>query len=378
MPTTNALSMTESLIARPSITPEDAGCQDLIAQCLTRLGFKCETMPFGKVKNLWATHGSDKQTLVFAGHTDVVPPGPIDIWDSDPFTPYHHNGYLYGRGAADMKSSLAAMLSAAEIFIQEEPQHKGRLAFLFTSDEEGPAIDGTVQVVSVLSKRGEKLDWCVLGEPSSSKKLGDIIKNGRRGSLNAKLTIKGKQGHVAYPQLATNPIHTGLHAIQALIDARWDTGNAFFDATSLQFSAIEAGTGATNVIPGALQASFNIRFSSETNAEVLMRRCESIFKKYKLNFDIHWTLSGDPFLTKPGKLVKATQSSLREIVGYEARLSTGGGTSDGRFIAKLADQVIEVGPVNATIHQRNERVLIEDIERLKLIYLGIMRRMLSQ
>ena len=381
MPTTKhgaeAIALTKALIARPSVTPRDADCQTMMIERLQAIGFQCESLRFGEVDNFWATRGETGPTLVFAGHTDVVPTGPEASWDTAPFDPIEKDGYLFGRGAADMKASLAAMVVAAEAFIAGHPDHSGRLGFLITADEEGPAVDGTTKVVETLRNRGEKLDWCVVGEPSSVDQLGDTIKNGRRGSLNGVITVRGIQGHIAYPHLADNPIHHAFAALNALADEAWDQGNDFFDPTSLQFSNINAGTGATNVIPGELTAVFNIRFSTEITDVELRQRCESILRAHQLHFDIEWSLSGNPFLTEPGALVQAVSESIEEVVGVTTELSTSGGTSDGRFIATLGTQIVELGPINASIHQRNEHVKIDDIPKLTKIYHGIMVRLLS-
>lgn len=381
MPTTKhgaeAIALTKALIARPSVTPRDADCQTMMIERLQAIGFQCESLRFGEVDNFWATRGETGPTLVFAGHTDVVPTGPEASWDTAPFDPIEKDGYLFGRGAADMKASLAAMVVAAEAFIAGHPDHSGRLGFLITADEEGPAVDGTTKVVETLRNRGEKLDWCVVGEPSSVDQLGDTIKNGRRGSLNGVITVRGIQGHIAYPHLADNPIHHAFAALNALADEAWDQGNDFFDPTSLQFSNINAGTGATNVIPGELTAVFNIRFSTEITDVELRRRCESILRAHQLHFDIEWSLSGNPFLTEPGALVQAVSESIEEVVGVTTELSTSGGTSDGRFIATLGTQIVELGPINASIHQRNEHVKIDDIPKLTKIYHGIMVKLLS-
>ena len=382
MPTTKygaeSIALTRALIAQPSVTPDDADCQAIMISRLSAVGFTCESLRFGEVDNFWATRGNTGPTLVFAGHTDVVPTGPVESWHTDPFEPVEKDGFLFGRGAADMKASLAAMVVAAEAFVAEHPNHSGRLAFLITADEEGPAVDGTTKVVETLRNRGEKLDWCVVGEPSSVDQLGDTIKNGRRGSLNGVITVRGTQGHIAYPHLANNPIHRAFAALDALARESWDEGNKFFDPTSLQFSNIGAGTGATNVIPGELTAVFNIRFSTEVSEVELRQRCESILRSHKINFDIEWSLSGNPFLTEPGVLVEAVSASIAEVTGVSTRLSTSGGTSDGRFIATLGSQIVELGPVNASIHQRNEHVKIDDIPRLTKIYHGIMTRLLAK
>ena len=372
-----AIKLTKELIKRQSVTPKDDGCQSLMAERLRKLGFACESLPAEEVLNLWATRGSDGPTLVFAGHTDVVPPGPLEQWDSDPFVPTERDGLLYGRGAADMKASLAAMLVATESFVTRHPDHKGRIGYLITADEEGPAIHGTRYVVETLKSRGETIDWCVVGEPSSTATLGDIVKNGRRGSINAKLIIKGQQGHVAYPHLADNPMHKAFSVLKQLCDIEWDQGNEFFDPTRLQFSNIQSGTGATNVIPGELIAVFNLRFSTETNAEAIKSQCEAVLDDSGVDYEINWQLSGNPFLTGPGDLVDAVRESIAETTGVTATLSTGGGTSDGRFIATMGSQIIELGPINASIHQRNEHVLIDDIPKLTRIYEGIMERLLT-
>jgi succinyl-diaminopimelate desuccinylase len=364
------------LVRRPSVTPEDAGCQAWMMERLRRLGFECTDLPFGEVSNFWAERGQPGPILVFAGHTDVVPPGPVENWDSPPFTPTLEGGVLYGRGSADMKGSLAAMLIACEEFVAEHPDHPGRIGFLVTSDEEGPAIDGTARVLEWLQEKGKSIDWCLVGEPSSSDSLGDVIKNGRRGSLSALLTVRGVQGHIAYPQLARNPIHMLLPALQALVTERWDEGNEFFPPTSFQVSNIKGGTGATNIIPGEVEVLFNFRFSPEVSDSELRRRTESILNAYQFDYEIDWQLSGLPFLTPPGELVEATIASVREVTGKEAELSTAGGTSDGRFIAPTGAQVVELGPVNTTIHKLNEQVLAADLPRLAAIYKGVLKRLL--
>lgn len=380
MPTTEygeaAIALTRELIERASITPSDGGCQAVMTQRLSRLGFNCEALRFGEVDNLWATRGASNPTLVFAGHTDVVPPGPEDLWSSPPFEATAIDGVLYGRGAADMKASLAAMIVATEAFTAQNPDHAGRIGFLITSDEEGPAVDGTTRVVDSLVARGEHLDWCVVGEPSSSAVLGDVIKNGRRGSINGVLTIRGQQGHIAYPHLADNPIHKAFRVLEALASEPWDEGNDFFEPTRLQFGNINAGTGATNVIPGQLTAQFNVRFSTETSDVAIRRRCEEIINKYLSDFEIEWQVSGQPFLTEPGALVEAASASIEAVTGQRPSLSTGGGTSDGRFIARTGAQIVELGPVNASIHQLNEHILLADIPRLTAIYHGILVRLL--
>lgn len=371
------LQLTKDLIAQPSVTPEDSNCQEMMISRLEPLGFKIERLKFGEVTNLWAVHGDSGPILAFAGHTDVVPTGPLENWQSPPFEPEIREGYLYGRGAADMKGSIAAMTVAAERFIKAHPAHSGRLAFLITSDEEGPAVDGTVKVIEHLQRQQEQIRWCVVGEPSSTDKLGDVIKNGRRGSLNGTLRIQGKQGHIAYPHLADNPIHSGCPALTELIAEQWDQGNDFFPATSFQISNMNAGTGATNIIPGTLEIVFNFRYSTEVTQEELQQRTEAILDKHQLNYQLDWQLSGLPFLTEPGELVIAAQTALKDVMGSEAQLSTSGGTSDGRFIAPTGAQVIELGPCNATIHQVNECVKVEDLELAARIYHRIMTVLLT-
>lgn len=372
-----SVALTKELISKQSVTPADDGCQPLLAERLSKLGFDCESLPREEVLNLWATRGTHGPTLVFAGHTDVVPPGPREHWDSDPFVPTERGGFLYGRGAADMKASLAAMVVATESFVANHPHHKGRIGYLITADEEGPAIHGTRYVVDTLQRRGESIDWCVVGEPSSTSTLGDIIKNGRRGSINTTLTIKGKQGHVAYPHLADNPMHKAFAALTALSELSWDSGNDYFDPTQLQFSNIHSGTGATNVIPGELVAVFNLRFSTEITADEIQSKCETVLDATGIDYSLDWQLSGNPFLTEPGDLVDAVRESIMTVTGVSTQLSTGGGTSDGRFIASMGSQIIELGPINASIHQRNEHVLLSDIPKLARIYEGIMERLLT-
>ena len=371
------LALTRELIARQSVTPDDAGCQDAMVSRLKQAGFSVDAMRFGEVDNFWATHGTSGPLLVFAGHTDVVPPGDEASWDSDPFEATVIGDELFGRGAADMKASLAAMVVACEQFIEQHPDHAGRIGFLITSDEEGPAKNGTVKVMESLSSQGEQIDWCVVGEPSSTTVLGDLVKNGRRGSLNARLIVNGTQGHIAYPHLADNPIHRAMPALDALAKEAWDNGNDFFDPTSLQISTIRAGQGVTNVIPGSLEVLFNLRFSTELTAEAIKYRCEDILKAHGLSYDIEWSLSGEPFLTEPGALLDAVMQSIQAIAGCRPQVSTGGGTSDGRFIAPSGAQVVEVGHVNATIHQCNERVKLADIPKLTEIYKGILERLLA-
>ena len=380
MPTTDAqeptLALTRDLIACASVTPEDAGCQSLMMARLQQAGFAVEPLRFGRVDNFWATRGSSGPLLVFAGHTDVVPPGDTGQWESDPFIATKAVADLVGRGAADMKASLASMVVACEHFVGAHPDHSGRIGFLITSDEEGPAKDGTIRVMETLKDRGEQIDWCVVGEPSSTRELGDLVKNGRRGSLNARLVIHGKQGHIAYPHLADNPIHRAMPTLNALVAEPWDQGNDFFDPTSLQISTIRAGQGVTNVIPGSVEALFNLRFSTEVTADEIRERCEAILDQGGLTYDIEWSLSGEPFLTEPGALLNAVIDSIESTTGHVPEVSTGGGTSDGRFIAPSGAQVVEVGHVNATIHQINERVKLADIPQLTKIYEGILERLL--
>ncbi len=345
---------------------------------LTTLGFRCIDLSVGDVSNFWAERGTQGPLLVFAGHTDVVPTGPASQWDSPAFEPTLRDGVLFGRGSADMKGSLAAMLVACEEFVAEHPDHPGRIGFLITSDEEGPAVDGTVKVLDYLRENGKTIDWCLVGEPSSSAALGDVIKNGRRGSLGAVLTVQGVQGHIAYPHLADNPIHRLLPALHALTSEVWDTGNDFFPPTSLQVSNIQGGTGATNVIPGEVKVLFNFRFSTQVTDAELRARTESIMRQFELNYTIDWQLSGHPFLTPVGELVNASIASILEVTGLETTLSTAGGTSDGRFIAPTGAQVVEVGPINATIHKLNEQVLAADLPRLAAIYKGIIARLLLE
>ena len=370
---TRALHLTEQLVSRRSVTPADDGCQEILAARLRPLGFVCETIASGpdnfRVTNLWAKRpGKSPRTLVFAGHTDVVPTGPLEQWTSDPFTPSHRDGLLYGRGAADMKTSIAAFVVAVEEFLGANPDPQTSIALLITSDEEGPSVDGTVIVCDKLKERGERLDWCIVGEPTSVEKLGDMIKNGRRGSLSAKLTVKGVQGHIAYPQLAKNPIHLVVPALTELAAIEWDKGNEFFPPTSWQMSNIHAGTGATNVIPGHVVIDFNFRYSTESTPEGLQKRVHDVLAKHGLDYDIAWVLGGLPFLTKPGELVGAIQQAIRGECGVETELSTTGGTSDGRFISRICPQVIEFGPINASIHKIDEHVRVADIEPLKNIY----------
>ncbi|WP_168384280.1 succinyl-diaminopimelate desuccinylase [Acinetobacter indicus] len=373
----DTLELSLQLLRQPSVTPVDHNCQDIMAERLKKIGFNIESMRFEDVDNLWARKGTEGPVFCFAGHTDVVPTGSLDAWHSDPFAPEIRNGKLYGRGSADMKTALAAMVVASERFVAKHPDHKGSIAFLITSDEEGPSINGTVKVIETLEARNEKMDWCLVGEPSSTHRLGDIVKNGRRGSLNAVLTVKGKQGHVAYPHLAINPIHTASKALAELCETVWDNGNEYFPATSFQVSNIQAGTGATNVVPGTMTVTFNFRYSTEVTAEQLKARVLEILDRHQLNYDIQWTLSGLPFLTPVGELVNAAKNAIRNVTGVETELSTSGGTSDGRFIAPTGAQVLELGVLNATIHQINEHVNIDDLEPLAEIYEQILEGLLT-
>ncbi len=371
------LALAIDLIRRPSITPEDQGCQTLIAERLAALGFHNEPLRFGEVDNLWSRRGTAAPLLVFAGHTDVVPTGPESAWRFPPFAAQIEDGLLYGRGAADMKGGLAAMLTACERFVAKQPQHRGSIGFLLTSDEEGPAIQGTVKVVECLQARQEAIDWCVIGEPSSSQRVGDAVKNGRRGSLNGYLTIHGVQGHVAYPQLAKNPIHLFAPLMQQLCAEIWDQGNAFFPPTSFQIANIQAGTGATNVIPGDLELVFNFRYSTEVTHTELQERVEQLLQAHGLHYSLEWNHSGYPFLTTNGSLLEAAQTAIAQVCGYKTELSTSGGTSDGRFIAPTGAQVLEIGPLNATIHKVNECVSVADLDRLSLIYERILELLLG-
>ncbi|QCB45626.1 succinyl-diaminopimelate desuccinylase [Hydrogenophaga sp. PAMC20947] len=381
------LRLTEELIARPSVTPLDEGCQELIGARLAAIGFACEVMesgpPEARVRNLWARRGNGQQpTLVFAGHTDVVPTGPVDAWGSPPFVPSHRDGKLYGRGASDMKASLAAMVVACEEFVAAQPQPAIDIAFLITSDEEGPATDGTVIVCRELTRRQERIDWCIVGEPTSVDRTGDMIKNGRRGSMSGKLTVKGVQGHIAYPHLAKNPIHMASPALAALAAEVWDQGNTFFPPTSWQISNIHGGTGASNVIPGTVVIDFNFRFCTESTPESLQQRVAAILKTQGLlpdaDYHLEWNTSGLPFLTPPGTLVDAVRAAIHSESGIDTQLSTTGGTSDGRFIAQICPQVIELGPPNATIHKIDEYVAVADIEPLKNIYRRALENLATQ
>ncbi|HTW74240.1 MAG TPA: succinyl-diaminopimelate desuccinylase [Steroidobacteraceae bacterium] len=372
-----ALDLTRELIARPSVTPADEGCQDLMALRLQSIGFQVERLRYGNVENLLARRGSAGPVLCFAGHTDVVPTGPLEEWRSSPFQPAIRDGLLYGRGAADMKSGLAAMLTATEAFIGERPEHSGTLMFLITSDEEGPSVDGTRRVVETLRERAERIDWCVVGEPSSEERIGDTIKVGRRGSLSGRLTVHGVQGHIAYPQLATNPVHAFAPALEELVRRVWDQGNEHFQPTSFQVSNLNAGTGAPNVIPGELRMRFNLRYSPVQPLEQLKRSVEEILQRHRVNYTLEWYLSGEPFYTPPGTLSAAVCDAVRAVTGLEPQLSTGGGTSDGRFIAPMGAQVVELGVVNASIHKVNECVRVEDIDTLHAIYLQALRNLLA-
>jgi succinyl-diaminopimelate desuccinylase len=371
------ITLTSELISRASVTPEDAGCQPLMCQRLEAIGFKINHLPFDDVDNFWAVRGDSGPILAFAGHTDVVPTGAIEQWTSHPFKPEIRDCMLYGRGAADMKGSLAAMVVACENFITQHPDHKGRIAFLITADEEGIATNGTVKVVEYLQDQGEHIDWCIVGEPSSTSKTGDVIKNGRRGSLGCLMTINGRQGHVAYPHLADNPIHNVSPALAELASTQWDNGNDFFPATSFQISNINGGTGASNVIPGSLKVMFNFRFSTELSADDIKQRTIEILEKHELNYELDWNLSGQPFLTAEGSLIDAVKDAIKTTTGLDTELSTAGGTSDGRFIAPTGSQLVELGPVNATIHQTNECVKADDLNVLTDIYHQVLVNLLA-
>jgi succinyl-diaminopimelate desuccinylase len=371
------LELTHELISRASVTPADEGCQELMANRLDRIGFRIERWRYGNVDNLWARRGDAGPLLCFAGHTDVVPTGPLEEWRSDPFKPVIREGLLYGRGAADMKSGLAAMLTAAESFIAEHPAHRGAVAFLITSDEEGPSVDGTRRVVETLRERGERIDWCIVGEPSSESAIGDTIKIGRRGSLSGRLTVHGVQGHIAYPQFAENPIHSFAPALAELSSRVWDQGNEHFQPTTFQVSNLNAGTGAPNVIPGELKARFNLRYSPVHSLDALKASVEELLTRHRVKYTLEWYLSGEPFYTPPGPLSSAVCAAVRTVTGRDPALSTGGGTSDGRFIAPMGAQVVELGVVNATIHKVNECVRIEDIDTLHAIYLQALRNLLA-
>lgn len=379
----NALRLTEALIALPSVTPADGGCQALLGERLSRIGFACETLVCGpehfRVTNLWALRRGSRPgpVLAFAGHTDVVPTGPLERWRSDPFVPTHRDGLLYGRGAADMKTSIACFVVAAEEFVAAHPQHAGAIGLLITSDEEGPSVDGTVRLIEWLRERGQPLDACIVGEPTSVERLGDTLKNGRRGTLSGRLVVKGVQGHIAYPQLARNPIHEAAPALAELVAMRWDEGNAFFPPTSWQMSNIHAGTGAGNVIPGDLEVQFNFRFSNESTPASLKSRLQAVLDRHGLDYSLDWTLGGETFLTRPGSLSDALTQAIQAETGVTPELSTTGGTSDGRFIATICPQVVEFGPINASIHKIDEHVAVDDIERLKNIYRRTLEKLLT-
>jgi len=374
---TATLDLTCDLISKKSVSPEDMGCQALLAERLEKMGFSIENMPFGKVSNFWARRGSKAPLLCFAGHTDVVPAGDLKQWQSEPFQPEVRNGRLFGRGAADMKGSIAAMVTACERFIADNPDYPGSIAFLITSDEESIAVDGTRRVIETLQGRNESIDYCIVGEPSSNEVLGDIIRNGRRGSLNGTLTVHGTEGHVAYPDLASNPIHHFMPALAELCTIEWDQGNDYFPPTSFQISNINAGEGTNNVVPGEMTALFNFRFSTEVTAELLQKQTEAIFNGHYSDYTIEWQLSGNPFITEEGILTDAVKQAIFAVTNVETELSTGGGTSDGRFIAPAGAQVVEIGPCNKTIHKANEEVLVDDLERLSQIYEGILAKILG-
>jgi succinyl-diaminopimelate desuccinylase len=371
------LDLTLDLISRNSVTPADQGCQEVMTRRLANLGFEIENLRYGNVDNFWATHGKGGPVLCFAGHTDVVPTGPLEEWQSDPFKPAVRDGHLYGRGAADMKSALAAMVTATEEFVLGHPAHNGTIAYLITSDEEGPSVDGTKKVVETLRERGQKIDWCIVGEPSSEHLLGDTIKIGRRGSLSGRLTVHGVQGHIAYPQFAENPVHTFAPALAELTTRVWDKGNEHFQPTSFQISNFNAGTGAPNVIPGELKARFNLRYSPVQTIDGLKAIVEGILKKHGVRYTLEWYVSGEPFYTAPGALSAGVTRAIQAETGLKPKFSTGGGTSDGRFIAPLGAQVVELGVINATIHKVNESVNVVDIDRLHRIYLNALREMLA-
>jgi len=364
----NTLFLAQKLITCRSLTPADSGCQEILIDRLEKLGFEIEKMHYGEVDNFWARRGTEKQIVCFAGHTDVVPTGPLEKWESDPFTPTIRDGKLYGRGAADMKASLAAFITAIESFVNVHPNHSGSIAILITSDEEGVAADGTVRVVKALKARNETIDYCIVGEPTCVNKLGDTVKNGRRGSLSGTLTVKGIQGHIAYPHLAKNPIHLAAPAVAELVQTVWDCGNEYFPPTTWQISNVYGGTGATNVIPGEVKNLFNFRFSTASTVKSLQTKVYEILNRHGLDYDLQWTLSGNPYLTSRGNLVEAINNAVKRIVGIEPQLSTSGGISDGRFIADICPQVVEFGPVNASIHKLNECVEIDDLEQLSKIY----------
>ena len=370
------LSLLEDLIRRESVTPKDAGCQDVLADRLTCLGFNDERLDFVDTQNIWLRRGTEKPLFTFLGHTDVVPPGPLDRWDSPPFEPTLREGKLYGRGTADMKGGIACFITAVERFIAHHPDHKGSIALMITSDEEGIATNGVVKVVEVLEKRNEKIDWCLVGEPSSDQKIGDVIRVGRRGSLCARLTIEGIQGHVAYPETADNPIHSFAPALKALTEEVWDEGNEFFPPTSLQVSNINSGTGAENIIPGHVDVQFNLRFCTELDEATIKRRVAAILDQYEFKYELQWRLSGNPFLTHNGALIEAAHDAIKKVTGLDTLDDTGGGTSDGRFIAPTGAQVLELGPLNETIHKINECVRVEDLEILSEIYENMLIKLL--
>ncbi|PWF72381.1 succinyl-diaminopimelate desuccinylase [Vibrio sp. T9] len=372
------LALAKDLISRQSVTPEDAGCQDLMIERLKALGFEIEVMVFEDTTNFWARRGSEVPLFAFAGHTDVVPAGKLEHWDTHPFEPTIIGGYLHGRGAADMKGSLAAMVVAVERFIEENPDHKGSIGFLITSDEEGPFINGTVRVVETLMARGENIDMCIVGEPSSTEVVGDVVKNGRRGSITGDLTVKGTQGHVAYPHLANNPVHESLLAIHELATTEWDKGNDYFPPTSFQIPNVSAGTGASNVIPGEFHVQFNLRFSTELNNDAIVQRVTETLDKHELDYELKWTFNGDPFLTDTGALLDAVVAAVAEVNDTKPALLTTGGTSDGRFIARMGGQVVELGPVNATIHKVNECVKVDDLEKLTDMYENTLKHLLAK
>ena len=378
MPGGATLDFARQLIGLASVTPNDAGCLDLIVSRLRPLGFSCQRVDFNGVANLWARRGTDKPVVCFAGHTDVVPPGPLDLWQTPPFEANERDGCLYGRGAADMKSSLAAFVVAVEGFVAAFPKHRGSIALLLTSDEEGDAVDGTLRVVETLQARGETIDYCVVGEPTSLERLGDTIKNGRRGSLSARLIVKGLQGHVAYPEAVRNPIHLAAPAIAEMAATRWDEGNAYFPPTSFQVSNIHAGTGAGNVVPGTLEIDFNFRFSTASTVEGLRNRVHALLDRHDFEYEIHWTYGARPFLTPSGHLVEVLMESVRAVTGVSPQLSTSGGTSDGRFIADVCQEVVELGPVNASIHKVDEHVCVADLDPLADIYRQALTRLLGK
>jgi succinyl-diaminopimelate desuccinylase len=372
----DTLELAQQLISRRSVTPDDAGCLDILIDLLQPLGFECEKISMGGVDNLWARRGAASPLVCFAGHTDVVPTGPLEQWTSDPFVPTIRDGVLYGRGASDMKSSLAAIVVAIADFVAQHPDHPGSIALLFTSDEEGPAVDGTVRIVEALKERGEKMDYCIVGEPTAVKKTGDMIKNGRRGSLSGKLTVNGVQGHVAYPHLAKNPIHAVASAIAEMAEVKWDDGNEYFPPTTWQISNFNAGTGANNVVPGSAHVKFNFRFSTASTLESLQTRVHGILDRHGVPYDLEWSYDGRPFLTKKGDLVNAIARAIKTVTGIDTELSTTGGTSDGRFIADICPQVIECGPTNASIHKINECIKVEDLEQLPKIYFHTLKNLL--